>query len=142
MLKGVYYGSRGVAIWADFGIQEGIVMYSTRNLSPATFIKSYRRLYAHTKKDSSAWTKVWSGSCPPMSLLRLPVVAIWKVSEFPGRLIIYGSYLVTATTYLKSFHFLCTYPSKVSGAWTEVWTIPWSSTMPIIAFGGRDLEDF
>ena len=98
MLKGVYYGSRGVAIWADFGIQEGIVMYSTRNLSPATFIKSYRRLYAHTKKDSSAWTKVWSGSCPPMSLLRLPVVAIWEIFEILSDLVIHSSYRVETTT--------------------------------------------
>ena len=62
--------------------------------------------------------------------------------EFLGGLVIYSSYQVKRTTYLKSFHFLCTHPRKDSSAWTEVWSISWPSTAPIMAPGGRDLGDF
>ena len=55
---------------------------------------------------------------------------------------IYSSYQVQQTTYLKSFHFLCTYPRKDSSAWTEVWSGAWPSTVSIMAPGGRDLGDF
>ena len=55
---------------------------------------------------------------------------------------IYSSYQVQQITYLKSFHFLFTYPRKVFSAWTEVWTGAWPSTAPIMAPGGRDLGDF
>ena len=54
----------------------------------------------------------------------------------------YSSYQVHSTTCLKTFLFLCTYPRKVFSAWTEDWTIPWPSTAPIMAPGGRDLRDF
>ena len=32
--------------------------------------------------------------------------------------------------------------TKVFSAWTEVWTIPWSSRASITAPGDRDLGDF
>ena len=41
---------------------------------------------------------------------------------------------VKSTTYLKSFHFLCTYPRKLFSAWTEVWTGTWPSTASITVF--------
>ena len=55
---------------------------------------------------------------------------------------IYSSYQVRQTTLQKSFHFLCTYPRKVFSARGRVSTIPWPSTEPIMAPGGRDLGDF
>ena len=66
----------------------------------------------------------------------------WAIFEFLGGLVIYSSCQVEQTTYLKSFHFLCTYSHKVFSAWAEVWTGTWPSTAPIIAPGGRDLGDF
>ena len=54
---------------------------------------------------------------------------------------IYSSYQVQQTTWLKSFRFLFTYPRKDSSAWTEVWSISWPSTASIMAPGGRDLGD-
>ena len=65
-----------------------------------------------------------------------------SIFEFLGGLVIYSSYQVQQITYLKSFHFLFTYPRKVFSAWTEVWTGAWPSTAPIMAPGGRDLGDF
>ena len=55
---------------------------------------------------------------------------------------IYSSYQAKATTEIKSYLYLYAYPSKVFSAWTEVWTIPWSSRAPITPPGGRDLGDF
>ena len=75
-------------------------------------------------------------------LLWLPEVAIWTIFEFQGELVTYGSYQVKATTCLKSYIYLCTYPRKVFSAWAEVWSIPWPSTTSIMAPGGRDLDDF
>ena len=79
---------------------------------------------------------------PQGRLLSLQEVATWKIFEFLGGLVSCRSYQVQQTTCLKSFHFLCTYPHKVFSAWAEVWSIPWPSRAPIIAPGGRDLDDF
>ena len=46
-----------------------------------------------------------------------------NIFEFLGGLVIYKSYQVQQTTYLKSFHFLCTYPRKVFSAWAAVWSM-------------------
>ena len=54
----------------------------------------------------------------------------------------YSSYQVEATTWIKSYVDLGTYPGKVFSALTEVWIIPCPSTVPITAPGGRDLGDF
>ena len=49
---------------------------------------------------------------------------------------IYRSYQVKPFTWLKSYHHLDTYPSKVFSAWTEVSTIPCRPMAPITASGG------
>ena len=43
---------------------------------------------------------------------------------------------------MKSYRHLGVYASKVFSTGGTVLTIPWPSTMPIIALGGRDLGDF
>ena len=79
---------------------------------------------------------------PQRRPLLLPRVAIWAIFVFLGDLVIYNSHHINTNSEIKPYHYLCIDPSKDSSAWTEVWTIPWTSTMPITAPGGRDLEGF
>ena len=53
-----------------------------------------------------------------------------------------SSYQVEATTWIKSYLHLGPYPDKVFSAGGTVWSIPWSSTVPITVVGGRDLGYF
>ena len=46
--------------------------HSAYHVTPTTFIKSYRRLGAYTKKDISAWTEVSTIPCPPMAPITAP----------------------------------------------------------------------
>ena len=71
---------------------------------------------------------------PQWRLLRFPGVAIWENFEVLGELVTYSFYYVEATTKIKSYLHLCTYPRKVLSAWAEVWRIPWSSVAPITVF--------
>ena len=62
---------------------------------------------------------------PQGRLLRLPGVTIWAFFDFLGGLVIYSSYQVESTTYLKSNLQLGIYAEKVFSAWTEVWSGTW-----------------
>ena len=79
---------------------------------------------------------------PQRRLLRLPGVAIWDIFEVLDGLMTCSSYQVEATTKIKSYIHLGTYPGKVVSAGGTVWSIPWPSTVPITAPGGRDLGYF
>ena len=70
---------------------------------------------------------------PKRYLLRLPGVAIWDIFEFLDGLVIYSLYQVEATTWIKSYVDLGTYPRKVFSALTEVWTGTGSSRTNITA---------
>ena len=70
---------------------------------------------------------------PQRRLLRLPGVAIWKVFEFLGELVIYNSHHMNTNPEIKSYCRFCTYPNKDSSAWTEVWSGAWSSRASIMA---------
>ena len=52
-----------------------------------------------------------------------------------------NSYQVKAFTYVKSYRHLGVYPSKVFSTGCTVSTTPCPPMAPIIAPGGRDLED-
>jgi len=54
----------------------------------------------------------------------------------------YSSYLIEATTWIKSYIHLGTYANEDLSAWTKVWICIGPATAPISAPGGRDLEDF
>ena len=65
-----------------------------------------------------------------------------QIFEIRGGLVTCSSCHVRPTTRVQSHRCLGMYPRKVSSAWTEVWSIPWPSTAPITAPGGRDMEHF
>ena len=54
----------------------------------------------------------------------------------------YSSYLIEATTWIKSYIHLGSYQGKVFSAGSTVWGFSWPSTVPITAPGGRDLRYF
>ena len=78
---------------------------------------------------------------PQRCLLRLPEVAIWKFFLVLGELVINNFHHINTNPEKKTYRYLYTYPSKDSSASTEVWAIPWPSTMPITALWERDLGD-
>jgi hypothetical protein len=69
-------------------------------------------------------------------------VAIWKIFEFLGRLVIYYSYQVNQFPEYNHIATFFTYTKKDYNASTEVWKGTWPSRAPIMVPGGRDLEDF
>ena len=73
--NGVYYGSRGVAIWADFELFEIVGGAGDINISismPNYCDEPYGDLVMYITKVLSAWTEVWSISWPSTTPIRLP----------------------------------------------------------------------
>jgi hypothetical protein len=62
----------GVAVWAIFEFLGGRVTYSSYQVKPTTRIFLYRHLWVYIKKDSSAWTEVWSISWPSRASITAP----------------------------------------------------------------------
>ena len=65
-----------VAIWEIFELLGRLVtyMYSSYQVKTTTWINLYRYLGIYAKKDSSAWTEVWSGALPSTAPITAPGV--------------------------------------------------------------------
>ena len=142
-LRGVYYGpwDRDLGEIFEFLVGAGETWFTKERHLPklnhtVTLVHTHARYLALRPRF-----EVYFG--PQQRLLRLPGVAIWADFRGSGRvgdvLVIYTSYQVEATTKIKLYPHLVLYPCKVFSASTEVWRIPWPSTAPITAPGGRDL---
>ena len=59
-----------------------------------------------------------------------------------GKLVVHLPHHTNRNPEIKQYHYLCTYLSKDSSAWTEVRTDSSCSKASITAPGGRDLGDF
>ena len=139
------YWVPGVAIWADFEILEflgGLVIYITRQVRQTTAMNHMATLVHMSTISLALGPRFGVFLGPQRRLLRLQGVAIWEVFEFLGGLVIYHSHHVNTNPEIKPYRYLCTYPSKDSSAWTEVWSIAWPSKASIIAPGGRNLGGF
>ena len=75
-------------------------------------------------------------------LLWLPEVAIWKLFEILGDLVMYSSYQVVATTWVKSYHCLGMHTSKEWSTRGTVSTATWPPMAPIMAPGELRCETF
>ena len=114
-LKGVYYGSRGSRS-GRFKSLGGLVTYSSYQVKAFTWKKSYRHLFTHPSKESSAWTEVWSGSYRARLSIMVPGGRFGRFFRIFGGLVTYSSYQMKTITWIKSYRHLATYPSKESSA--------------------------
>ena len=74
-LNGTYYGSRGVAIWADFEIFQifgGLEAHNSYQVKPTTEVKSYLYLCRYPRNVASAWAEDWSGAWPSTAPIMAP----------------------------------------------------------------------
>ena len=117
MPNGVYYGSRGVAIWADFELFEIVGGAGDINISismPNYCDEPYGDLVMYITKVLSAWTEVWGTACCSKAakssifccvLLRCfviePSAALHgRMTSMPNEI----SYYITATTHKTRLH--------------------------------------
>ena len=82
------FGSRGVSIWTDFrdflSFWAGLVIYSSYHVQQTTCLKSFHFLWTYPRKDSSAWTEVWTGTWPPTASIMAPGVGDLGKFDIPG----------------------------------------------------------
>jgi len=85
------------------------MIYSSHQVKPITCLKSYRRLWIYTKKESSAWTEVWTDTCRSRASISDPQVEILgRFLRFFCGLLTYDSHHITATTEMKPNRYLWT----------------------------------